>query len=629
MSKVSPLDETALLTTSALRVLERITDPFYALDAQWRIVYANPPALAAFGRRFDEVEGLVLWDAYPTTRVPVFHDHLQQVARERRGVTFEAQSPTPRALVRGALPSVPRRRRGLPERRRRAENGRAGAQAAFAGAASRRSAGCRCSSRASTITSSPTTTSGATPSSTKARAYPRQVEGGVARALDLGALSRSGGQPVLARPAPSRGRDAPDHRGVLLRAVGPVVREPHLPEQRWRDRFLQRHHGPQARGACAGRARTRACSRRTSARTSSSRRSRTSCAIRWRRSGTAVHRALARRRRLAGALERASRSSARSSTCRGCSTICSTCRASRAARSTCAWSRSNSARCSTTGIETAHPLIDARRHAFSVHVTCGALRLEADPNRLAQVVGTCCRMPRSTPTTAGTSNCTRGVARGRLVLRVKDNGIGIAEGDLERCSTCSRRSRRRSTAAKAGSASGSRWPRASSSCTAARSRRAATVSVMAASSSCACRVAPAAERAGEGRERRRRGRARGLKVLVADDNGDAAETLTLLLGLDGHEVRTANDGISALDLARDFQPDVVLLDIGMPGLNGFEVAGAIRARAVGTGDAHHRDHRLGQGPGQGARQGGGLRRAPDQAGRPRRAEAADRAPLVR
>lgn len=67
-----------------------------------------------------------------------------------------------------------------------------------------------------------------------------------------------------------------------------------------------------------------------------------------------------------------------------------------------------------------------------------------------------------------------------------------------------------------------------------------------------------------------------LKVLVADDNADAAETLTLLLRLDGHEVRTANDGMRALELAREFQPDVALLDIGMPGLNGFELATAIR-----------------------------------------------------
>jgi CheY-like chemotaxis protein len=67
-----------------------------------------------------------------------------------------------------------------------------------------------------------------------------------------------------------------------------------------------------------------------------------------------------------------------------------------------------------------------------------------------------------------------------------------------------------------------------------------------------------------------------LKVLVADDNQDAAETLAVLLALDGHLVKTANDGAAALVIAQTFRPDVAVLDIGMPELNGFELAAAIR-----------------------------------------------------
>lgn len=67
-----------------------------------------------------------------------------------------------------------------------------------------------------------------------------------------------------------------------------------------------------------------------------------------------------------------------------------------------------------------------------------------------------------------------------------------------------------------------------------------------------------------------------LRILVVDDNTDSAESLTMLLSLQGHDVRTANDGPEALDATADFRPDVVLLDIGLPGMNGYEVAQRIR-----------------------------------------------------
>ena len=67
------------------------------------------------------------------------------------------------------------------------------------------------------------------------------------------------------------------------------------------------------------------------------------------------------------------------------------------------------------------------------------------------------------------------------------------------------------------------------------------------------------------------------RVLVVDDNLDAAETLTMLLEFLGHTVQMAHDGPSALQQALAWQPDVVLLDIGLPGLNGYEVARRIRA----------------------------------------------------
>jgi two-component system, chemotaxis family, CheB/CheR fusion protein len=66
------------------------------------------------------------------------------------------------------------------------------------------------------------------------------------------------------------------------------------------------------------------------------------------------------------------------------------------------------------------------------------------------------------------------------------------------------------------------------------------------------------------------------RVLVVDDNLDAAEGLAMLLTLKGHQVSTAYDGLGAIERARELQPDVVLLDIGLPNLDGFEVARRLR-----------------------------------------------------
>jgi CheY-like chemotaxis protein len=71
-----------------------------------------------------------------------------------------------------------------------------------------------------------------------------------------------------------------------------------------------------------------------------------------------------------------------------------------------------------------------------------------------------------------------------------------------------------------------------------------------------------------------------LRVLVVDDNLDAAESLALLVQAAGHDVRTVHDGPSAVTTALDYRPRVVLLDIGLPGLNGYEVAKQIRLQAI-------------------------------------------------
>lgn len=72
-----------------------------------------------------------------------------------------------------------------------------------------------------------------------------------------------------------------------------------------------------------------------------------------------------------------------------------------------------------------------------------------------------------------------------------------------------------------------------------------------------------------------------LKVLVADDNRDGADGFGMLMELSGHEVRIAYSGKQALALAEEFRPQLVMMDIGMPEMDGYEVARSIRAQAWG------------------------------------------------
>jgi CheY-like chemotaxis protein len=79
----------------------------------------------------------------------------------------------------------------------------------------------------------------------------------------------------------------------------------------------------------------------------------------------------------------------------------------------------------------------------------------------------------------------------------------------------------------------------------------------------------------------RSGTDQGRRILVVDDNRDAAASLAMLLQLTGNETEVAFDGPHAIDLAAHFKPEVILLDIGLPGLNGYEVARRIRQEAWG------------------------------------------------
>jgi CheY-like chemotaxis protein len=71
------------------------------------------------------------------------------------------------------------------------------------------------------------------------------------------------------------------------------------------------------------------------------------------------------------------------------------------------------------------------------------------------------------------------------------------------------------------------------------------------------------------------------RILVVDDNKDSADSLSMLLRVKGHEVRTARDGLQAIEITPDFLPNVILMDIGMPKLNGYDTTRQIRTLPSG------------------------------------------------
>ena len=73
-----------------------------------------------------------------------------------------------------------------------------------------------------------------------------------------------------------------------------------------------------------------------------------------------------------------------------------------------------------------------------------------------------------------------------------------------------------------------------------------------------------------------------LRVLIADDNRDAAESLGILFGMGDYDVRVVSDGGAAVEVARDWAPDIAVLDLNMPVMNGFAAAAAFRSSAPGV-----------------------------------------------
>jgi two-component system CheB/CheR fusion protein len=231
-------------------------------------------------------------------------------------------------------------------------------------------------------------------------------------------------------------------------------------------------------------------------------------------------------------------------------------------------------------VESIEPQLKACGHALSLSLPESPVRIEADPVRMEQIIENL--LSNAVKYTPPGGHIELGLETGgnEAVLRVRDNGNGISpealpsifelftqgdrtlgreQGGLGIGLTLVRRLVEmhggRIEAESAGIGRGSRFtvyfPLAETDGEAAE----------AASESVPAAVAPPALR----------------RILVVDDNQDAADSMALLIGSHGREIEVAYDGSAALELAGRFKPNVVLLDIGLPGMDGYQVAKRLRA----------------------------------------------------
>jgi signal transduction histidine kinase/DNA-binding response OmpR family regulator len=237
-------------------------------------------------------------------------------------------------------------------------------------------------------------------------------------------------------------------------------------------------------------------------------------------------------------------------------------------------------RAAATAVETSRPLIDAHEQTLQVSLPDDPLIISGDPVRLTQVLTNLLNNASRYTPNGGHISLSAQREGDEIVLRVVDTGAGVARDMLPKIFELFVQADRSLDRAKGGLGIGLTLV-----------RRLVEMHNG--------RVQAFSEGPGLGSEfvvrlpicdeplepdvanddpiiETERGMPR--RILIVDDNVDAATTLGMLLRLDGHNIRFAHDGQAAVDAAAEFSPDVVLLDIGLPKLDGYEVARRLRAR---------------------------------------------------
>jgi signal transduction histidine kinase len=233
------------------------------------------------------------------------------------------------------------------------------------------------------------------------------------------------------------------------------------------------------------------------------------------------------------------------------------------------------------GIELSSAILEGRRHHLSVAVPSEGLVVDADSIRLAQVVSNLLTNAAKYTSPGGHVGVEASRRADRIVLTVRDDGMGISPSVLPRVFDLFAQEDQGSDRSQGGLGLGLTIVRSLvsmhggtvSAFSEGRGKGSVfTVDLPAAGveSTSPAKAGPTA----------RRDRGHGLRVLVVDDNVDAAEILSEWLVTSGFDARAVHDGPAALDAAEAFAPHAMLLDIGLPVMDGFEVARRVRDRSL-------------------------------------------------
>jgi len=230
-------------------------------------------------------------------------------------------------------------------------------------------------------------------------------------------------------------------------------------------------------------------------------------------------------------------------------------------------------------IEIASPLLEERTHTLVTHVSRTGLAVKGDPTRLSQVVSNLLTNAAKYTPTGGRISVSAVNEGEEVVIRVRDSGIGIAPEELPRIFDLFVQERQALDRSQGGLGLGLAIVRnliarhgGSISASSEGAGRGSEFVVRLPKAASALPVEPVSPSAVVHAEEP----AAGLRILVVDDNEDAAEMLYEALGAKGHQVRVAYDGPSAVRVAEAFTPDVAFLDIGLPVMDGYELAGRLR-----------------------------------------------------
>jgi len=228
-------------------------------------------------------------------------------------------------------------------------------------------------------------------------------------------------------------------------------------------------------------------------------------------------------------------------------------------------------------VETSRPLIDQDGHRLTITLPALPLLVEGDVVRLAEVFSNLLNNAAKYTEAGGEIELSVEAEDRTAVVRVKDSGIGIPAEMLPRVFNLFTQVDRHLHRSQGGLGIGltlvKRLVEMHAGSVEARSEGAGRGSEFIVR----LPVVAAAQAAQQKREQEKTSLASKFRVMVVDDNHDGAETLGMMLGIMGNEIRLAHDGLAAIHAAEEFRPDVVLLDIGMPVLDGYEACRRIRA----------------------------------------------------